>query len=517
MKFVNQNIIQICIFVAVSLSIFICAYFGGSYISPDSANYMREANALLNGYGMSVDGAAGIDSWFAVWPVGYPFLIATIAKITGVQIYLASKILSILILLFIHIILFSVFRKHAWIYALITTGNGFLQNFYYTHSEQPFILGLLMLSVLLWKISISNSKLPLRFALLVFVSLWLFLSRYIGMFAIACIGLFCLYQLAAFIKSKKKNCLHKAIYAASTAAFILALEAAYLWLNIQNSGYATGQARLPAEDSFILLFMKFAYRLIEEYRHIFSVFFTPSIPMICIALLLCVIGFVKIFKKNKISYDDRVLSAVFMYVGVLYMVCIALMRFMSEFDSFNFRLMFPGTFCIVIGLAHIFIINYADSIHGFVLRRYVKNILATGLLFCIICTQIILMIQNQHYQGYSVDQGYSINPYTIDSYRQAETKVLDKYSEIPDRSVILCNIDYRVGFLRGDIVVDFLDYPETKVEFEKYINTLLDTYNHVYVETGENLTQYIESISDPALKQYLETLQDRKIEFVEIT
>lgn len=59
------------------------AYFIELYISPDSSNYLREAEALLRGNGFNLNYAAGGKIWFSAWPVGYPVLIAFSSLISG--------------------------------------------------------------------------------------------------------------------------------------------------------------------------------------------------------------------------------------------------------------------------------------------------------------------------------------------------------------------------------------------------------------------------------------------------
>ena len=92
------------------------AYCENIFISPDSGNYLREATALVNGYGFNVSGPAGTYSWFSNWPIGYPCLIALVALLTGQNVYLSSKILSILLVIAGMLFFYKYFKKKAWIF-----------------------------------------------------------------------------------------------------------------------------------------------------------------------------------------------------------------------------------------------------------------------------------------------------------------------------------------------------------------------------------------------------------------
>jgi hypothetical protein len=49
---------------------------------------------LAEGHGFSYDGLAGYDTWFANWPILYPAMIAAVMRLGGSEAYLASKILT---------------------------------------------------------------------------------------------------------------------------------------------------------------------------------------------------------------------------------------------------------------------------------------------------------------------------------------------------------------------------------------------------------------------------------------
>jgi hypothetical protein len=203
---IHNVVMLISIFVGVALLILTQSYFFGAFILPDSGYYLRLAEALRNGSRSYVDMISGSwekQNYFAVWPIGYPVMIAFIALITNTEIYLASKIVSVIILLILFALFYIRFKNHAWLYALITINYGFLHFFYVTCSEQPFILGLIWLSFTLVDILKSEKVKYVHYISLGFASLFLFLSRYIGVFSVGAIGLTAVYQVYACISERR--------------------------------------------------------------------------------------------------------------------------------------------------------------------------------------------------------------------------------------------------------------------------------------------------------------------------
>ena len=64
------------------------------YIS-DSVNYMRLAENIKAGNWMNQHGLAGRNGWFAVWPVGYPALLAAFSSVFRIESFWASKVFSV--------------------------------------------------------------------------------------------------------------------------------------------------------------------------------------------------------------------------------------------------------------------------------------------------------------------------------------------------------------------------------------------------------------------------------------
>ena len=112
-KIYREDWYLLIIFIMMAIAIVVKSYFHpDGYLSPDSANYLKLAQNLLEGNGYyvsaySITGTGQDRELFAAWPIGYPTLIFVVAKLTGLSVFWASKFLNILL---IGIIL-GIFRK----------------------------------------------------------------------------------------------------------------------------------------------------------------------------------------------------------------------------------------------------------------------------------------------------------------------------------------------------------------------------------------------------------------------
>ena len=101
----GNDIFLILIFAFSCMGIYSEAYVKGVHITSDSAGYLREAVNIVNGNGFHYDGLAGYTHWFANWPIIYPLIIAGVMLVSGTNAYLASKIVSMLMVAVILIII----------------------------------------------------------------------------------------------------------------------------------------------------------------------------------------------------------------------------------------------------------------------------------------------------------------------------------------------------------------------------------------------------------------------------
>ena len=180
-SFLLQNsyiIFLVCFWLLYGAYIIHSAYFKSIYISPDSSGYMREAEALTEGYGFNMNGMAGGYRHFASWPIGYPVLIALSRLISGCNGYLASKILTIVLVAFELFILARRYKDKSWLYALVLTNYGLIIINRFTWSEVPFSAALLLYTLTLSEITCDENCSIKHYIILAVSMIWAFLSRY---------------------------------------------------------------------------------------------------------------------------------------------------------------------------------------------------------------------------------------------------------------------------------------------------------------------------------------------------
>ena len=443
---IKSNCILISIFISVAVLIFMQSYFFGAYISPDSTNYLRAAQSLRDGYGFRINAAAGDSSrYFSIWPIGYPAMIAFVSKITNTEIYLASKILSIIILAVIFIMLYARFKKHAWMYALIAVNSGFLQIFYYTWSEQPFILGLIWISFAAIDILKSEHIRHSHYISICLASVFLFLSRYIGAFSIGIIGLLAIYHLIAGVTKKSTENIKKAGLLFVSAALVTVFMIFYLFNNLKHSGFLTGMERIPISERPFLLFLNLCKAQIFEMQNVFSVFFKMSIGITCVVYILCAIIVCRfLYVKRGTFYKYIPVPAfLFLSIGLLYWFSIVVMRFSAAFDGFSYRLLFPASALFTFGVIAI-IENYYPTLTEkitFGFRCYILTAVIVLSLFSDLTFPLYnAVVKNQRIIG----------------YQEIRSSIIEDLKDVPAHSYIIterAGIKKYLNFIRPDLLM----------------------------------------------------------------
>lgn len=443
-KFGN-DIFLLLLFTAVCMSIYDKAVVQGVYITSDSAGYLREAVNIVNGNGFSYDKMAGYDSWFANWPILYPVFIAFVMMITGQSAYLASKILSMILVGMILILLRACFKKDAWVYALALTNTGFLSLSYYTWSELPFILFMLCFGLILAKILKEEKTATKWYVLLGISGICCFLTRYYGIYVWFVTGLYILLLFMKYKKSKDILPLKKAGAMTLTAFISGCLSLSYMLMNKVMNGMASGVSRSMWWDDYESLTNDLIESLLTELFNAFSL----QIPQVIeefpyhlksLLLITVLVGFVWFIYRNckHFTRESVLITMAVIYYGMF--ICI---RYFSSMDTFYFRFFEPATFLFSIGIIGL-LLPYLKGRKGF---QYFGG-MVTALVFMSIV---------------SVWEGQGLE--NRDSYYETLTRQWDKsYAEVPDKSVIIFNdIDYRSSWYRPD-VIDGTISPEDTLE-----------------------------------------------------
>ena len=430
----GNDLFLILLFSAVCLSIYSRACLKGVYISADSAGYLREAVNLTAGNGFHYDGMAGYDSWFANWPILYPAFIALMMAVTGADAYLASKLLTMVIIGILLVVIRLYFKKDAWVYALCLTNIGFLNLSYYTWSEIPFMVFLLGFALTLAGIVEEEEPGGRRYFVLGLLGLCCFLTRYFGIYVWIATGAYILYFFIGALKKKEKRAFKKPVMLTVTAFVSGSLSMAYLLLNKIMNGMASGVSRTLWWDDNEKLTNDMIESLLTEVFNVFSLQipeliegFPYQLKVFVVATVIA--GLVWFTWKNCRPFSRE---SVMIFMGVSYYLIFIVIRYFSSMDTFYFRFFEPASFLLCFAFIGL-LLPYLRGKRGFHFFGGAVSIL-------------VILAAWSLFENGGMD--------TSDSYYAQLAGQWDKaYEEIPERSVIIFNdIDFRSSYYRPDVV-----------------------------------------------------------------
>ena len=484
----GNDLFLILLFGSICISIYARAYIKGVYITSDSAGYLREAVNLVNGNGFAYDGLAGYNSWFANWPILYPAMIAVVMFVTQTNAYLASKILSMLLVGIIIVILRCRFGKEAWVYSLCLTNIGFLNLTYYTWSEIPFMVVLLCFGLVFAQIIKEDNPSVKWYVLLGLSGFGCFMTRYYGAYVWIVVGLYLLLFIKQYFKGKDKVILKKGICITVTAFVSGCLSFGYLLMNKIMNGMASGVSRTLWWDDYEKLTNDLIGSLITEIFNVFSLQ-VPQIIDNCPYsikvwfLVIIVIGLAYFIKNNCKRFSTE---SVMITLAVSYYIIFIAIRYVSSMDTFYFRFFEPATFILSIGLVGL-ILPYLRGKKGF---HYFAAVVTT-----IICMAVISLFQNSSMEAEN-------------SYYSSLTKQWDDaYAEIPEKSVVIfSNIDFRSSWYRPDVV-------EGEILPENTYTDLQNIYagsDYMCIRVDDAETMVAEGDYDKSVKMALQQGLDEK-------
>lgn len=426
--------------VTVCLSVWVNGYLDAINITSDSAGYLREAVNLAAGKGYHYDALAGYpESWFANWPILYPALIALVMKITGTEVYLASKILSMILVVSLVVILRIVFRKDAWFYSLSILNTGILYLAWYSWSELPFIIFLILFVIALSRILTKKEDEKASFGEYVFLGgaiTGAFLTRYFGMFLFGVMGI-CI--LVRMIRNRKKPFSGKVPGLILTSVISGLLSLSYLIMNKIKNGMPSGVSRSMWWDDYGSLTNDLIKSLLTEFFHVFhletpdfvtGLSFDKAALVVILILVLLAVLIRRIVKPGTRAFF-------FILTGTVYYGMFIVIRYFSSMDTFYYRFFAPATILIVLGIA--------DAIR----ERGKLRILG-------ITVAVLLLISS-----YGMIADHILK--TDVPYYEIITSSWDHdYEEIPERSVVIFStLDYRSSYYRPDVVEGTIDPSDT--------------------------------------------------------
>ncbi len=453
-----------------SLAIILKSYFHlFGYVTPDSTYYLRLAQNLIDGHGLFTV-ASGMNNsnekeFFAIWPIGYPVLIAFVSKISGLTVFWASKFLNVLFFISTVLLLKRMYVQEFSLYVLLLFSASFIEIFSYTWSEVPFTFFLLLFVYALQ--NILQHDFSFKWQLLLTISiLALFLCKYIGAFS----GIVVVIYVAYAKYHKSYDVMWRLVGIGIVSGLLMLL---YLYNNFLQTGFVTGMERIGAEDTLIdflyMLWMAFWGEtdfLEAKYTHLSF-----------IAQML-IIWFV--FKKTKIIFSTRLLcdrsNCVLLVVAGVYILSVIILRYMTFFDSFGFRFFAPVTLLIFV-----FLLNGLEK------RHELKKKIST--------TLMVLAVLSY---SYHVFVHVTEDIMTGNGYEKEKVALLDQYQNIAGGDIVvfgerhlnylrpyILNLRprYKPYFAYKEAFPDFLkrirkEYPDKKIYIRtKNINIKRDWYH----------------------------------------
>ena len=482
---INQKIIDyvfiILIIIYVSTYILISSFSEtNGFITGDSANYLRLSERILGGHGFfnPPNGRQeAVDEWFALWPIGYPMLISSIAWILGVSTFLASKILNILLLSSSILLLYFNLGRSGLIVSLMLLTAGTLRNYTMTWSEAPFLTALIVLCLYLGKILNGNIKVNNRnFFFLSILMILPFLFRYIGIFVIAPTFLI---AINLIFQGRKRESILTLLSIFFTIIFALI----YFINNFYLTGYSTGMIRtsVPYEDYYALL-NNLIFGIIREFVLILPYWDPTNFKqnIIVIVWLVIVLFSIFLFSRNipklKLKDFNISFSYVFMIFGFAYLIAFIFVSFNAYFNKFSPRLLDPGFSLFFIGLGL------------WVLK---KNIIKNVSLVIFVLITFLLVAAGQFY---AIKTKYASGV----SYLNYIQKMQIKYEKLPDNAIVIFG-KKELKYLRPNIRFAGPNINETWEEFLSNLDTSLP----IFIETGtrhRDLSSFHKSIENTVMK-----------------
>lgn len=330
----------IAIYIAIVCSIALRSYVESThFVTPDSEFYFRVAENITNGKGMIAPEVYPFNEnteevHFAVWPVGYPLLIAFVSKASGLSVLVASKVVNVVFLGFIFLLLHHWFKKEAWLPALYFFSFAKMEVFSYSWSEGVFLFFVLLLCY--WLSNLDSRFLMLK---VIFTLVALFLLRYAGIVFFLYVGVFGFYR---YYKGDKKQA-----YALIASVFFALIPClVYLWNNQVQNGYYSGLERFtPDEMSNWFAISSSLVGLADEFlfaSHYFII--KNNLTMVFVLFtVLQVIFYVFLWRSRKLILKPffNHSSLIMLSMGLVYLVFVGVLQRLHACSYFDYRILAP--------------------------------------------------------------------------------------------------------------------------------------------------------------------------------
>ena len=469
-KVYKEDWYLLMIFIMMAVAIVVKSYFHpDGYLSPDSTNYLKLAQNLLegNGYYVVAYGITGQDrELFAAWPIGYPTLIFIVAKLTGLSVFWSSKFLNIIFIGIILGIFRNLFQYNAYVYGLILFFSAYIEIFSFAWSETIFIVALVWFTTSVYLFIVNPKRISLLYFSIMVASLLLFMSRYIGAFSFGLIGLLGLYY--GVIKKDKS----KSFVLISIAVINMGIMILYLYHNYTETGFPTGVKRIPTSETNLQLFYFLLKGIVSEALIPIQVMSRNGILVFFIQF--SIIGLLLWRYRNHILQASSTtnqklvtLSLVFVMIGLVYLFFIILIGWVRWVGEYDYRHLGPGSFLLFIGL--IFYIQQKGTEQFFKVFK--------GLLLFFAIWSYLLNVP------YAAWKSSTTNP----TYYETLNALQEKYVDV-ERDSIIVFAPIHINYLYTDMQTrrpnglhNFLLYKEKWSDFIKRIGS--ENKKNIYMAT----------------------------------
>ena len=330
--------------------VLVVSIWGGSLahhrglVGYDSDYYLRQAAFFVEGRGLHSLGELEPEP-FTTWPLGYPLAIAGAAKLTGLSVFLAAKVVDTAAALICIVLLLYALPRTGGMASVAWLSGGIITTFSATYAEGIFILAMLVATLALARLLDRESASAA--VILATAIAAAFCIRYVGLVLLVPVLAGCLWA-AAKGRPRAVRLLAGSLVGAAVSI------GAYLWLNYVISGaLLPGAAR--RRESLMVFIYESAKALVSEVNFVFVYVPHPRHPILLAAFAAVIVLTVAVSLQmtvrgrgagrglGRLDSGERVTIVVLALTGVFFWASMVLLKSSRHFNALDARLLAPGT------------------------------------------------------------------------------------------------------------------------------------------------------------------------------
>ena len=330
--------------------VLVVSIWGGSLahhrglVTYDSDYYLRQAAFFVEGRGLHSLGELEPEP-FTTWPLGYPLAIAGAAKLTGLSVFWAAKVVDTAAALICIVLLLYALPRTGGMASVAWLSGGIITTFSATYAEGIFILAMLVATLALARLLDRESASAA--VILATAVAAAFCIRYVGLVLLVPVLAGCLWA-AAKGRPRAVRLLVGSLVGAAVPI------GAYLWLNYVISGaLLPGAAR--RRESLLVFIYESAKALVAEVNFVFVYVPHPRHPILLAAFAAVIVLTVAVSLQmtvrgrgagrglGRLDSGERVTIVVLALTGVFFWASMVLLKSSRDFNVLGARLLAPGT------------------------------------------------------------------------------------------------------------------------------------------------------------------------------